>query len=127
MDYRAPAWLPGGNLQTIWPALFGRRVFGAALQWRRDRWGTPDNDFVDIDWLQSTDAAASVQSRPLLVLFHGLEGSSSSHYAQAFADVARERAAAFAVVHFRGCSGELNSTSDHGPTIQATLRKSTGS
>ncbi len=45
---------------------------------------------------------------PLLVLFHGLEGSSDSHYAQAFAQVAAERGWAFAVPHFRGCSGELN-------------------
>ena len=108
MNYRAPAWLPGGNLQTIWPALVGRRVFGAPLQWRRERWDTPDKDFVDIDWLADPTASVPPAMRPLLVLFHGLEGSSSSHYAQAFADVARERGAVFAVVHFRGCSGELN-------------------
>ena len=48
---------------------------------------------------------------PLLVLFHGLEGSSRSHYARAFADCARERGLAYVVPHFRGCSGELN----HGP------------
>ena len=42
------------------------------------------------------------------MVFHGLEGSSSSHYAQAFADVARSRGWAFAVPHFRGCSGEIN-------------------
>jgi predicted alpha/beta-fold hydrolase len=46
--------------------------------------------------------------RPLLVVFHGLEGSSGSHYAEAFADVARTRGWACAVPHFRGCSGELN-------------------
>ncbi|NMM08591.1 MAG: alpha/beta fold hydrolase [Polaromonas sp.] len=46
--------------------------------------------------------------RPLLVVFHGLEGSSASHYAEAFADVARSRGWACAVPHFRGCSGELN-------------------
>jgi predicted alpha/beta-fold hydrolase len=45
---------------------------------------------------------------PLVVLFHGLEGSSRSHYALALmAEVAR-RAWRGAVVHFRGCSGELN-------------------
>ncbi len=26
MHYVAPLWLPGGNLQTIWAALYGRRV-----------------------------------------------------------------------------------------------------
>ena len=42
------------------------------------------------------------------MLFHGLEGSSASHYAQAFAHWARGHRWAFAVPHFRGCSGELN-------------------
>ena len=44
----------------------------------------------------------------MLVLFHGLEGSSASHYSEAFADFARERHLGFAIPHFRGCSGELN-------------------
>ena len=44
----------------------------------------------------------------LLVQFHGLEGTSRSHYSEAFADYARAHGMAFAVPHFRGCSGELN-------------------
>lgn len=104
MKYIAPAWLPGGNLQTIWPALYSRRVFGPRPQYQRERWTTPDADFVDVDWL----VAAPRPSQTLLVLFHGLEGSSRSHYAEAFADFARERGMAYAVPHFRGCSGELN-------------------
>jgi uncharacterized protein len=44
----------------------------------------------------------------LLVLFHGLEGSSRSHYAEAFADWARQQGLDYAVPHFRGCSGEVN-------------------
>lgn len=44
----------------------------------------------------------------MLVLFHGLEGSSSSHYAVAFADFAAARGLVMAVPHFRGCSGEIN-------------------
>jgi predicted alpha/beta-fold hydrolase len=112
-DYRAPRWLPGGNLQTIWPALAGRRYDGAAPAWRRERWSTPDGDFVDLDWLVD-DAAHGVVAWapagevPLLVLFHGLEGSSRSHYAEAFAGVARQRGMRCVVPHFRGCSGELN-------------------
>ena len=102
LSYAAPWWLPGGNLQTIWPALYARRVHGEAPSYRRERWNTPDGDFVDVDWLQGP------QRSTLLVLFHGLEGSSRSHYAEAFAEFARERGWAFAVPHFRGCSGELN-------------------
>lgn len=104
MNYVAPAWLPGGNLQTIWPALYSRRVFGPHPQYRRERWDTPDDDFVDVDWLHSSVSSEA----PLLVLFHGLEGTSRSHYAEAFADFAQSRGMAYAVPHFRGCSGELN-------------------
>jgi predicted alpha/beta-fold hydrolase len=105
MNYVAPWWLPGGNLQTIWPALYARRSHGPRPEYVRERWTTPDADFVDVDWLAPEVAG---DARPLLVLFHGLEGSSRSHYAEAFADFARERGMAFAVPHFRGCSGELN-------------------
>ena len=110
MNYVAPCWVPGGNLQTIWPALYSRRVFGPHPQYRRERWTTPDDDFVDVDWLQDGAVAQpeGVSARPLLVLFHGLEGTSRSHYSEAFADFARERGFAYAVPHFRGCSGELN-------------------
>lgn len=103
MKYRAPAWLPGGHAQTIWPALYARRRWGLALPKQRERWLTPDGDFIDVD-----RQAASRQDRPLLVLFHGLEGSSDSHYAQAFADWAAEHDVQFALPHFRGCSGEIN-------------------
>lgn len=112
MNYVAPWWLPGGNLQTIWPALYARRVFGPHPRYRRERWDTPDGDFIDVDFLVDEPPHAGPVSpptaKPLLVLFHGLEGSSRSHYAEAFADFARERGMAFAVPHFRGCSGELN-------------------
>ncbi|HRN76432.1 alpha/beta fold hydrolase [Ottowia sp.] len=103
-DYQAPAWLPGGHLQTIWPALHARRVAGARVAYRRERWDTPDGDFIDVDWL----LPAPPPGAPLLVLLHGLEGSSRSHYAEAFAGWARQRGWGFAVPHFRGCSGELN-------------------
>jgi hypothetical protein len=100
--YRAPAWLPGGNAQTIWPAIVSRRFDGPVPVYRRERWSTPDDDFIDVDWQGDRPDA------PLLVLFHGLEGSSSSHSSQAFARWAAANGWRFAVPHFRGCSGEIN-------------------
>jgi predicted alpha/beta-fold hydrolase len=106
-EWRALRWLPGGHLQTIWPALFARRDEGPPPAYRRERWVTPDGDFIDVDF---ADAPARADGRPapLLVLFHGLEGSSHSHYARAFAARARARGWSYAVPHFRGCSGEIN-------------------
>lgn len=103
-EYRSPPWLPGGHAQTIWPAVFARRYVGAPPTFRRERWTTPDGDFVDVDFAMG----ALADTAPLLVLFHGLEGSSRSHYAQAFADWAGAHGWRFAVPHFRGCSGEIN-------------------
>ena len=135
MNYIAPQWLPGGNLQTIWPAMYARRVQSALPKYERERWTTPDADFIDVDYMAPTLVTACTtlphegasltwggparrpavppptlpeDGQTLLVLFHGLEGSSASHYAQAFADYAREQGVAYAVPHFRGCSGELN-------------------
>jgi uncharacterized protein len=114
MIYIAPSWLPGGNLQTIWAAtqsIKSLQIDQALTNlYRRERWSTPDGDFVDVDYVQSAahKADQTPLKRPLLVLFHGLEGSSASHYALAFAKVAAQRGWAYAVPHFRGCSGEIN-------------------
>ncbi|HEY4541993.1 MAG TPA: alpha/beta fold hydrolase [Noviherbaspirillum sp.] len=99
MQYIAPRWLPGGHLQTILPAT----VLGKpAVVYRRERWDTPDGDFIDVDFV---DGAAD---KPLLVLFHGLEGSSGSHYARGLMAHLSALGWSGAVPHFRGCSGELN-------------------
>jgi len=99
--YRAPRWLPGGHAQTIYPALIRRPV----VEYRRQRVDTPDGDFVDFDWLANGHAR---DKAPLVVLFHGLEGSSSSHYALALMAHIAERGWRGVVPHFRGCSGEPN-------------------
>lgn len=100
--HRAPWWLPGGHAQTIWPALCSRPHLSQAPAYRRERWDTPDGDFVDVDHLDGRPGA------PALVLFHGLESSSTSRYALAFALAAQARGWHFTVPHFRGCSGPLN-------------------
>ena len=111
MKYIAPSWLPGGNLQTIWPAVVSVRALAQApaATYQRVRWTTSDHDFIDVDYASAAvDETSSRLNRPLLVLFHGLEGSSSSHYALAFAQVAKQNGWDYAVPHFRGCSGEIN-------------------
>ena len=117
MNYIAPWWLPGGNAQTIWASKVARRFDAVAPEFRRERWSTPDADFIDVDFLEGvaptlvasrTALPPEGETRPLLVLFHGLEGSSASHYSQSFGAYAQAHGLAFCVPHFRGCSGELN-------------------
>jgi predicted alpha/beta-fold hydrolase len=104
--YRAPWWLPGGHLQTLYAALCTPRP---RVAYRRERWDTPDGDFVDVDNLAQQSAPGIQHSAvPLVVLFHGLEGSSTSHYAHALMAQVRDLGWRGVVVHFRGCSGEPN-------------------
>jgi predicted alpha/beta-fold hydrolase len=105
--YRAPVWLPGSNLQTLYPALLAPRPH---VSYRRERWDTPDGDFIDLDWTENPDSGLRIadRERPLLVLFHGLEGNSNSQYARGLMHAATQRGWTGVVVHFRGCSGELN-------------------
>ncbi|OWW22605.1 YheT family hydrolase [Noviherbaspirillum denitrificans] len=99
MKYAAPTWLPGGHLQTIFPA---KCILKPKVQYRRERWRTPDADFIDIDFVDGQPG------QPFVVLFHGLEGSSDSHYARALMAHVASLGWSGAVPHFRGCSGELN-------------------
>ena len=90
----------GRHLQTLWGPLF--RPVGRP-RFRRERLDTPDGDFLDLDWLDAPPADA-----PLVLILHGLEGSSRSHYV---AGLCREVAALklrAVVLNFRSCSGELN-------------------
>lgn len=98
-DYRPPFWLVGRHLQTILPALCWPLP---SLTYRREVWETPDDDFIELDWL---DGEAE---KPLVVLFHGLEGSSNSHYARRIMASLKRIGWQGVVVHFRGCGGEPN-------------------
>ncbi len=106
-SYRAPRWLPGGHAQTIYPVLFAPRP---RVAYRRERWATPDGDFVDVDWaLRGNGGAPDLKfDAPLVALFHGLEGSSRSHYALSLMHAVMDAGWRGVVVHFRGCSGEPN-------------------
>jgi uncharacterized protein len=130
MKYTAPRWLPGGHAQTIYAATLAPRP---RVAYRRERWDTPDDDCIALDWLVEPEAGvgrldpgkhfeqprrpalkrtaadeAEPATAPLVVLFHGLEGSSRSHYATALMAAVRDAGWRGCVVHFRGCGGELN-------------------
>ncbi|OUS09316.1 hypothetical protein A9Q90_03515 [Gammaproteobacteria bacterium 54_18_T64] len=87
-----------GHFQTIYPSLF-RRVKN--VPWRRERITTADGDFIDLDWL--------VNAHPrLLLLCHGLEGSSNTHYIKGMALACASAGWDVVAYNFRGCSGEPN-------------------
>lgn len=97
--YDAPRWLPGAHLQTIYPAMM---LPVKPVAYRREIWDTPDYDQIVVDWVDGDF------NKPLVVLFHGLEGSSESHYALMLSHQIKRLGWRGAVVHFRTCGGVDN-------------------
>lgn len=101
-EFHAPWWLPSPHPQTV-AGRFLRPKHTVAL--RRERIRTPDNDFLDLDFAPTPSDTA-----PVVVLFHGLEGSAQRGYAFAtYEELARKGIASLGL-NFRSCSGEPNLT-----------------
>ena len=99
-DFRAAWWCRNRHAQTMFGPLF--RAWRVPL--RRERVDLDDGDFVDLDWI---DASASPRA-PLLLVLHGLEGSSGSHYVGGLLHGARARGWRGVALNFRSCGGEIN-------------------
>ncbi|OQK16347.1 alpha/beta hydrolase [Methyloprofundus sedimenti] len=94
-------WLNNAHLQTLYPALF-RKLPNSLL--KRERLITADDDFIDIDFCGEGD-------QPLVILLHGLTGSSQSIYIKGLQQALLAQGLRSAALNFRGCSGEYNHSS----------------
>jgi predicted alpha/beta-fold hydrolase len=92
-------WLSNSHLQTLYPALL--RKAPAPPDYRRERLTTPDGDFIDIDY-------CGTGKQPLIILIHGLAGSSQSGYIKGLQAALFRQGMRSAVLNFRGCSGSSN-------------------
>jgi uncharacterized protein len=92
-------WLKNTHLQTLYPALF--RKTPPHLSIRRERLITPDHDFLDIDY-------CGTDNKPIIILLHGLTGSSQSGYIKGLQHAFLKKGFRSAALNFRGCSGESN-------------------
>lgn len=102
--FKPPFWLANPHLQTILP----RFVAAKAPEYRRELLKDSLDeseiayDFYDTD---ETSQGDDKYQKPLVVLFHGMEGSSNSHYARTLAHAVHGNDWHFVVVHFRSCGG----------------------
>ncbi len=97
--------LPGGHLQTILPHLL--RIKGL-VAYNRERITLPDGDFLDIDHVNHT-AHQTDESKPHVLILHGLEGNSQSGYVAGLAYHLHQAGYAVTSINYRGCSGTPNS------------------
>lgn len=100
--YRPPFFLRGGHLQSIWPKLIQPPVPRYRRELHPDSTGKTQ---VAYDFIDSPNADA-----PLVVLFHGLEGDSRSHYARTLMHHVAQCGWHGVVAHFRGCGGIRNTS-----------------
>ncbi len=97
-SYKHPFYLFNGHLETIIPSAF-RKVGGPP--YRRERLELTEGDFVDLDWLER-------KSRQLVIISHGLEGSSNRHYSKGMANFFFKNGWDSLAWNCRSCSGEMN-------------------
>jgi predicted alpha/beta-fold hydrolase len=92
-------WLKNAHLQTLYPALLRKAPVHPSI--RRERLITPDHDFLDID-------CCGTGELPLIILLHGLTGSSRSGYIKGLQSILLKQGFRSVALNFRGCSGESN-------------------
>jgi uncharacterized protein len=97
-SYRAPFLLFNKHIETIYPSLI-RKVAG--IEYQRERITTPDDDFLDLDWLKQG-------SKKLIILSHGLEGNSQRSYIKGMASIFHQHGFDVLAWNYRGCSEEMN-------------------
>lgn len=96
--YQAPALLKNPHLHTISCATLRRRP---KIPYIRERLELPDGDFIDLDW-------SAIESKKLLILSHGMEGSSQSKYILHTVRSANAHGYSAVAWNMRGCSGDIN-------------------
>ncbi|NLN92912.1 MAG: hypothetical protein GX130_06370 [Candidatus Hydrogenedens sp.] len=101
--FRAPWWLKNTHAQTSWVALV-RKKQGLLFSppFRRERWDTPDDDFLDLVFVDGEE------HKPLVILFHGLEGAAESYYVTGYGRVFKELGWTFTTMLFRSCGFDMN-------------------
>ena len=96
-DYYPQLIFRNKHFNTAYRTLFYR----FEINYKRKRVVTTDNDFLDLDF-------AIVNSDKIVILLHGLEGSSDSNYIKSLTKVLNDQNFDVVVLNFRGCSGEPN-------------------
>ena len=99
-SYRPLWWIQNRHLNTIVPNRI--RKF-PQFRYDRERLQTTDDDFIDLDWYWHKRANAEV-----VLLLHGLEGSSQSGYMIGLSQLFHDIGYHVCCMNFRGCSGESN-------------------
>lgn len=104
-DFNPAWWCRGPHLQTVWRRLYGEIP---TVTLRRERWETPDDDFLDLDFFDPGPEKGAAEPIPTVLCLHGLEGSSRAKYILGMLREAHRLGWRGVALNFRSCSGEMN-------------------
>jgi uncharacterized protein len=99
-SFNPASGLGNPHLQTLWGPLWRTKP---VVEHQRERLWLDDGDFLDLDWHGAPSAY-----QPLVLLLHGLTGSSGSHYIVGQQCALAAQGWASVALNWRGCSGEPN-------------------
>ncbi|WED26475.1 hydrolase [Vibrio sp. DW001] len=103
-EFNAARGLTNPHVQTVIPRMIRKQPLFYA-KWQTLE--TPDGDFLDLAWSEDW-TSPTVKEKPIFVLFHGLEGSFESPYANGLMHAFSQQGWLSVMMHFRGCSGRPN-------------------
>ncbi|NUW73771.1 hydrolase [Vibrio mediterranei] len=92
------------HIQTLIPRFVRRKPLFEPTWETLD---TPDGDFVELAWSEEPHSS-SAKSKPVFVLFHGLEGCFNSPYANGLMHAFAQQGWLSVMMHFRGCGPNPN-------------------
>jgi len=90
------------HIQTLYSSFFRKSL---SLDFFIEKFELPDGDALDCYWYEKQEEGSE---KPIVVLFHGLAGSYNSPYIQGTMIKLAEAGFNSVLMHFRGCSGEVN-------------------
>ena len=98
-NFKPCRFIRNNHIQTVWPRLFN---FNHSI-YESERLELPDGDFLDLSWTGKPKS-----NQPIVIVFHGLEGSIESPYIQGIMNSLQNNDWCAVLMHFRGCSDEMN-------------------
>lgn len=92
--------LSNAHLQTLLPVFIRSNLLLSGIEQRLE---LDDGDFLDLFWTEKPTA-----KQPVVIVFHGLEGSLESPYARGILRAIKKHGWVGLLMHFRGCSASPN-------------------
>ena len=101
-DFQPATLVANRHAQTLLPVLLRSH---SVIHYEFQQLTLPDGDFVDLAW---NKIPARSESKPIIVIFHGLEGSINSPYVKGLMRALDKLGWTVVLMHFRNCSDRVN-------------------